>query len=842
MSTPAGEPMWTSPVTPKRSKRWILWTIIGAIIFALAGGGYIAYSKGFLALPFLSPKTDELFAKMVDSMGSITNAQYSFRFIVKTEAKENSATPLFVNTGTSSSGAGLLTEELGAPLIGHGLSDPDDFFKTIPTEMSLDSGFTFYFDDVEDPKKANAFAKLDATYQGGDSSVSIDLEARKKEEALYAVVNKFPSFFFIDLSAIKGKWIKVTPEDATWYSDETLEEIDQKQYTEDAKTILTVALEKELWTAEGNLPTEVIGGVKTQHYQIVMHPEKLGDVYRAIIDKKKIEGKETKNLESALKGIENADTAAQLKRIVENSTFEVWIDRTKAMLRQISWRLRAVPPETSERWKDKQVTATFRITLEKVNEKIAVDTPSPTIDVDEVTRLMTGVTKEEQQFTNQTKAVEAIRLALKTYHDDSNEYPSSLDELATGLVTAYEKCKKEAEANQTNENTNVPLYGLPPPYKCQNLEAESKKKLKTIDTYTDKTYVYVRAGDDYTLEYQIQYYEGMNEYAKADFAEEKNTANSAYLSIEKQSKKAQYFYPSAPTSVAARDAKRVSDIRMMQNALELYYKDQKPSSYPQAPGVVVNKDLLTEKYVSLLPIAPTPVDGDCTEKDNAYTYTSLHSQNGEPCTDPSASCGWYRLEFCLGGESGGLKAGKNIATPSGMGGPDSVNTNQNVNRSQTNRNTKSALNENSNTNQNANRNTNTVTISYTDADKDNIRDSEEPYYDTDPSKADTDGDGYLDGDEVTNGYNPNGSGKIIQSGAWSSCIAPEYGTTCAEYCTSIGKICSNYGTTSRNYPNWATEVWFTTEECSTGAAAGGNQYHCTDPIGDGMARWKCFCK
>ena len=36
----------------------------------------------------------------------------------------------------------------------------------------------------------------------------------------------------------------------------------------------------------------------------------------------------------------------------------------------------------------------------------------------------------------------------------------------------------------------------------------------------------------------------------------------------------------------------------------------------------------------------------------------------------------------------------------------------------------------------------------------------ETKYKTNPNNPDTDGDGYLDGDEVKNGYDPNGDGKL----------------------------------------------------------------------------------
>jgi len=50
-----------------------------------------------------------------------------------------------------------------------------------------------------------------------------------------------------------------------------------------------------------------------------------------------------------------------------------------------------------------------------------------------------------------------------------------------------------------------------------------------------------------------------------------------------------------------------------------------------------------------------------------------------------------------------------------------------------------------------------------DSDSDGLTDREEvKVYGTDPLNADTDGDSYQDGQEVKNGYNPKGSGKLLQ--------------------------------------------------------------------------------
>lgn len=113
----------------------------------------------------------------------------------------------------------------------------------------------------------------------------------------------------------------------------------------------------------------------------------------------------------------------------------------------------------------------------------------------------------------------------------------------------------------------------------------------------------------------------------------------------------------------SRDAKRVSDIKQIQTALELYYVDA--SSYPVETAAVTLGgtadtaiDTLSATsgfasaaagttYMGLVPTNPTPNGAN-------YTYTS--SANGDS----------YELTFTLEGTTGGMASGAHTATQNGI--------------------------------------------------------------------------------------------------------------------------------------------------------------------------------
>ncbi len=119
----------------------------------------------------------------------------------------------------------------------------------------------------------------------------------------------------------------------------------------------------------------------------------------------------------------------------------------------------------------------------------------------------------------------------------------------------------------------------------------------------------------------------------------------------------------------SRDSKRVTDIKQIQSALELYYNDK--NGYPYGTALVMGetgaKALCAvgwtsgpcadaaSTYMGLVPDAIEPIDGAICQSgtNNKYTYTSTVA------TD-------YKLTFCLGAGVGGVDAGLHTASRSGI--------------------------------------------------------------------------------------------------------------------------------------------------------------------------------
>ena len=110
----------------------------------------------------------------------------------------------------------------------------------------------------------------------------------------------------------------------------------------------------------------------------------------------------------------------------------------------------------------------------------------------------------------------------------------------------------------------------------------------------------------------------------------------------------------------SRDAKRLSDVRQLVSAMEMYFNDK--SAYPTNTASVTNPVDLTSqgpsaalapKYIGQIPAVPSPADGPCAGK-NVYNYQA-------PADGSS-----YTLTFCLGDVTGGYQSNTHTASPTGI--------------------------------------------------------------------------------------------------------------------------------------------------------------------------------
>ncbi|MEI7620154.1 MAG: FISUMP domain-containing protein [Candidatus Falkowbacteria bacterium] len=107
----------------------------------------------------------------------------------------------------------------------------------------------------------------------------------------------------------------------------------------------------------------------------------------------------------------------------------------------------------------------------------------------------------------------------------------------------------------------------------------------------------------------------------------------------------------------SRDAKRAGDVKQIQTALELFFNDN--NRYPTVEEwntgkIYSTSSGVTSTYMQIIPNAPTPADGTCTDAKNTVGY--IPSEDGTS----------YSISFCLGNTTGTLTPGPKCLTPGGI--------------------------------------------------------------------------------------------------------------------------------------------------------------------------------
>lgn len=110
----------------------------------------------------------------------------------------------------------------------------------------------------------------------------------------------------------------------------------------------------------------------------------------------------------------------------------------------------------------------------------------------------------------------------------------------------------------------------------------------------------------------------------------------------------------------ARDARRLSDVKQVQTALELYYNDG--NAYPDTVTESQAIAYSGTTYMAKVPGNPAPEsDGTCgasTTRNTSYYYAPVGTGTGSYTS--------YFIQYCLGGATGTVTAGTHCASPAGI--------------------------------------------------------------------------------------------------------------------------------------------------------------------------------
>lgn len=281
-----------------------------------------------------------------------------------------------------------------------------DYYQYLPTELKAElkvGGQSEVSAAKINDAAYNASGKLDL----GDSSFAAGLDIVKKADDFYVRLNQAPSFGFFDLAALKGKWIKIVPDDANGTAIGSFLKSPSKSVNEHGSRfvkqfqILVDALNKNnVIQVVKELSQEKKGNTKLYHYEIKFDHTRFADFYHQLATNSEKEfGDDSvftynQEIENYLKS-EEFQAFAQVQQ--KNTKIELWVDAAHFWPSKLTYSYVLVPPDKVAKLKDKQYFSTTTIELGSVNQPVTVEVPATTISVEEAQALLSGKTVEDVQ-------------------------------------------------------------------------------------------------------------------------------------------------------------------------------------------------------------------------------------------------------------------------------------------------------------------------------------------------------------------------------------------------------------------------------------------------------------
>lgn len=369
--------------------------------------------------------------------------------------------------------------------------------------------------DAEEGKTPDAEFSIGGDFEYEDFSAAAEFHLTKSDDDVYFQVEKMPGLFFADLSGIKGKWVRYSPDDAAVLEssndsliqgmlegiseelpvgtplDENAEEKEEERrvYGELARLFVRLA-ESEGAIVPGDPVTEKLDGAKVSKYMFRLEPEKFLPFYETFMTEgKKIAGDVVKldRDEDLVATMKSESFKNYARYLADHTTIAVWAQKGTNIPIKFEYDFRFAPPKEANRF-DRMIHINTSVALKNVNKRVTITPPKEYMSFEDAIISLSGMTKEEYRFENQRASITAIFRALGDYHSWSGSYPSSLTDLE----------KKRSEVTQSpgvgGALTETNSYFKELPF------------LKHVpkDIYTREDFPYRKTGDGVELTYTIE--------------------------------------------------------------------------------------------------------------------------------------------------------------------------------------------------------------------------------------------------------------------------------------------------------------------------------------------------
>jgi hypothetical protein len=304
----------------------------------------------------------------------------------------------------------------------------------------------------------------------GDLTYKVNADAMKKNKNYYFRINNMPNLFFLgDISLYKGKWIDVSSKISTStipyeYRYSYLSELQtsipeaEKEYKANRdkfvkliKKAVSIADEEKLIRFKSNPSSEKIDGRQLTRYELSLKKEALLSFYKKLQQEITNDPDFVKYDSIADVGLVDYLQSEEFNQVFDyvdkNYNLVLWTD-SSGFPAIIQNTMRIVPADSAVQLANKQVNLIFKLTIDKINQSINIETPTDAVTIEKIMTDMKNITDPGRTKGNQASLkanLSNMRAQAEISYDSQTSYGKN--------PFALGPCKKTA--NTLFADTNI---------------------------------------------------------------------------------------------------------------------------------------------------------------------------------------------------------------------------------------------------------------------------------------------------------------------------------------------------------------------------------------------------